>query len=84
MVDECDEDLLSGHPGDSQAVSGFALPDVEGSVCAGREVNGSPGSLAASRVLIARSWADCRLTERTLGGRLSQLVDALGGRRVAG
>ena len=48
MVDEGGEDILSGHPGDSQAVGGFTLPDVEGSVCAGREVNGSPGPLAAS------------------------------------
>ena len=47
MVDEGGEDLLSGHPGDAQAVGGFTLPDVECSVCSGREVDGSPGSLAA-------------------------------------
>jgi hypothetical protein len=38
---------LSGHPRDTQAIGGFALPDVEGSVRAGGEVDGSPGSLAA-------------------------------------
>jgi hypothetical protein len=35
LVDECGEDFLSGHAGDSEAVGGFSLPDVEGAVCGG-------------------------------------------------
>ena len=35
LVDEGGEDLLSGDAGDSEAVGGFSLPDVEGSVLAG-------------------------------------------------
>jgi hypothetical protein len=35
LVDECGEDVLSGDAGDSEAVGGFSLPDVEGSVLAG-------------------------------------------------
>ena len=30
--------LLSGHAGDSQAIGGFSLPDVERAVCRGREL----------------------------------------------
>ena len=33
LVDECCEDLLAGDAGESEAVGGFSLPDVEGSVC---------------------------------------------------
>ncbi len=35
LVDERGEDLLSGDAGDSEAVGGFSLPDVEGSVLGG-------------------------------------------------
>lgn len=49
MVDECGEDLLSGHPGDSQAVGRFSLPNVEGPVCGGRQIDGSSRPLAAPR-----------------------------------
>ena len=35
MVDERDEDLLSGDAGESEAVGGFSLPDVEGWVGGG-------------------------------------------------
>ena len=34
-VDERDKDLLSGDAGESEAVGGFSLPDVKGSVCGG-------------------------------------------------
>ena len=53
LVDECDEDLLPGHPGDSQAVGGFALPDVEGSVGGrpgGRRCVAFVGNVLADRV----------------------------------
>lgn len=51
FVDECAEDLLSGNTGDSQTVGGFSLPDVEGSVCGGWEVDGSSCSLSASSLV---------------------------------
>jgi hypothetical protein len=35
LVDECSEYLLSGDAGEPEAVGGFSLPDVEGSVLAG-------------------------------------------------
>ena len=35
LVDKCDKDLLSGDAGESEAVGGFSLPDVEGSVLGG-------------------------------------------------
>ena len=47
LIDEGGEHFLPGHPGDAQAVGGFALPDVERPVRARREVNGPPGPLAA-------------------------------------
>jgi hypothetical protein len=68
LVDERDKDLLSGDAGDTEAVGGFSLPDVEGSVCGGREVDGSSCSLAA-----------CSLVEF-----LSEVREALGRPRVRG
>ena len=47
LVDERGEHLLPGHPGDSQAVGGFPLPDVEGPVGGGRKVDGATGPLDA-------------------------------------
>ena len=76
MVDECGEDLLSGHAGDSQAVGGFSLPDVERPVCRGREVDGTSCSLG-TRWLVA-----CRLLDYSLGVGLSEAREALGWRRV--
>ena len=35
LVDKCGEDVLPGDAGDSEAVGGLSLPDVEGSVLAG-------------------------------------------------
>jgi hypothetical protein len=35
LLDECAKDLLSGDAGESEAVSGVPLPNVEGSVCGG-------------------------------------------------
>jgi hypothetical protein len=49
LVDERGEDLLSGHPRDPQAVGRISLPDVEGSMCGGRQVDGSSCPLGASR-----------------------------------
>ena len=51
MVDECGEDLLSGHAGNSKAVGRFSLPDVEGSVCGGRQVDGPSCPLCACRLV---------------------------------
>jgi hypothetical protein len=48
LLDECAKDLLSGDARESEAVSGFSLPDVEGSVCGRGEVHGSSCPLAAS------------------------------------
>lgn len=58
LVDKGGEELLSGHAGDSQAVGSFSLPDVEGSVCGGWEVDGASRSLGACW-LIACSMVDC-------------------------
>lgn len=41
MVDESRENVLSGDAGDAESVGGFSLPDVEGSVLRGGEVDGS-------------------------------------------
>jgi hypothetical protein len=41
------KDLLSGDARESEALSGFSLPDVEGSVCGGGEVHGSSCPSAA-------------------------------------
>ncbi len=35
MVDQRGEDFLSGYAGDADAVGGFSLPDVKGSVLGG-------------------------------------------------
>ena len=35
LVDQCGEDVLSGDAGDSEAIGGFSLPDVESAVLAG-------------------------------------------------
>jgi len=35
LLDECAEHFLSGDAGESEAVSGFSLPNVEGPVCGG-------------------------------------------------
>jgi hypothetical protein len=81
LVDEGGEDLLSGHPGDSQVVGGFSLPDVEGSVGAGREVDGSPGSLGTGWLVVC-SMVDCLLGDHPLHGFLSEAREALGWRCV--
>jgi hypothetical protein len=47
LLDECGKDLLSGDAGDSEAVGGFSLPDVERPVYGGWEVDGPSCSLAA-------------------------------------
>jgi hypothetical protein len=47
LLDECAKDLLSGDARESEAVSGFSLPDVEGSVCGGGEVHRPLCPLAA-------------------------------------
>ena len=75
LVDECGEDLLSGHAGDSQAVGGLSLPDVERAVCGGWQVDGTPCSLGAR--LLACRWLD-----ESWRVRLSEARDALGWRRV--
>jgi hypothetical protein len=40
VLDECAKDLLSGDARESEAVSGFSLPDAEGSVRGGGAVHG--------------------------------------------
>ena len=72
MVDECGEDLLSGHAGDSEAVGGLSLPDVERAVCCGWQVDGASCSLG-TRWLVA-----CRLLDDSLGFGLSEAGEALG------
>ena len=47
MVDECGEDFLPGHAGDPQPIGRFSLPDVEGSVCGSRQVDGPSCPLGA-------------------------------------
>ena len=76
LVFECGEDLLSGHAGDSQAVGGVSLPDVERAVCRGRQVDGASCSLG-TRWLVAY-----RLLDDSLGVRLSEAGEALGWCRV--
>ena len=49
MVDERDEDLLPGYPGDPQAVGRISLPNVEGPVGGGRQIDGSSCPLGAPR-----------------------------------
>ncbi|EUA54648.1 hypothetical protein I553_1396 [Mycobacterium xenopi 4042] len=44
LVNERREDLLSGDPGEPQPVGRVSLPDVEGTVLGGREVDRSAGS----------------------------------------
>jgi hypothetical protein len=78
LVDECGEDLLSGHAGDSQAVGGLSLPDVERAVCCGWEVDGTSCSLDTRRLVA------CRLLDDSLGVRLSEAREPLGWCRVRG
>jgi hypothetical protein len=78
LVDECGEHLLSGHAGDSEAVGGLSLPDVEGAVCCGGEVDGTSCSLGTRRLVA------CRLLDDTLGVGLSEAREALGWCRVRG
>jgi hypothetical protein len=47
LLDECGENLLASYAGDSEAVGRCSLPDVEGSVCGGWEVDGASRSLGA-------------------------------------
>jgi len=47
QLDERADDLLSGDAGESEPVGGFALPDIEGPVCGGGQVDGASRSLAA-------------------------------------
>jgi hypothetical protein len=68
LLDECAKDLLSGDTRESEAVGGFSLPDVEGSVCGGSEVHGSSCPLAA-----------CWLVEF-----LTDVREAFGRRRTVG
>lgn len=70
LVDERGEDLLPGHPGDSQPVGRLALPDVEGPVRRRREVDGSARPLGASLLGGRRRAGDPRGTPETetLGG----------------
>ena len=73
LLDGCAKDLLSGDARESEAVSGFSLPDVEGSVCGGGQVDGSPCSLAA-----------CGLVEFLVVQFLSDAAEAFGLRRGIG
>ena len=77
MVDECDEDFLSGDAGESEAVGGVALPDVEGAVCGGGEVDGASGALGAWGLVGG-------LLDDSLGGGLSEAGEALGWGGVCG
>jgi hypothetical protein len=78
LVDECGEDFLSGHAGDSEAVGGLSLPDVECAVCCGWEVDGASCSLGTCRLVV------CRLLDDSLGVGLSEAGEALGWCRVCG
>ena len=78
LVDECGEDFLSGHAGDSEAVGGLSLPDVEGAVCCGGEVDGASCSLGACGLV------GCGLVDDSLGVGLSEAGEALGWCRVGG
>jgi hypothetical protein len=62
QINERAEHLLSGNPGESEPVGGFSLPDVEGAVCGGGQVDGP------SRPLPARTLAEVLMdTGETLG-----------------
>jgi hypothetical protein len=78
LVDECGEDFLSGHAGDSEAVGGLSLPDVEGAVCCGGEVDGTSCSLGTCGLVV------CRWLDDSLGVGLSEAGEALGGCCVGG
>ena len=81
LVDECGENLLASHAGDSEAVGRFSLPDVEGSVCGGWEVDGASRSLGACWLIVC-SMVDWLLGDRPLHGFLSEAREALGWRCV--
>jgi hypothetical protein len=81
LVDECREDLLAGHAGESEAVGRLSLPDVEGSVCGGWEVDGASRSLGACWLIVC-SMVDCLLGDRPWHGFLSEAREALGRRCV--
>ena len=87
MVDQRGEHLLPGHARDTEAVCGFPLPDVEGSVGAGREVDGATCPLDPCLLLACRplSWLGIhRLADQSLRARLPEAGDAFGGRPVSG
>jgi hypothetical protein len=81
LVDECGENLLASHTGESEAVGRFSLPDVEGSVCGGWEVDGASRSLGACWLIVC-SMVDWPLGDRPLHGFLSEAREALGWRCV--
>ncbi len=81
LVDECGENLLASYAGDSEAVGRCSLPDVEGSVCGGWEVDGASRSLGACWLIVC-SMVDWLLGDRPLHGFLSEAREALGWRCV--
>ena len=80
MVDQCGENLLSGHSGDAEAVGSVSLPDVEGPVGGDRQIDGPPDPLGALRQVACRlvAWPVYRWDVHALGGRLSEAGEALG------
>ena len=50
QVDECGDDLLPGHTGESEPVGGLSLPDVESPVGGRGQVDGAPYALASRRL----------------------------------
>lgn len=86
MFDECGENLLPGNAGDAEAVGRFSLPDVEGSVCGGRQIDGPPDPLGAPRRVACRlvAWSVYRWDVHPLGGRLSEAGEALGWFGISG
>ncbi len=60
QLNERANDLLSGDAGESEAVGGVSLPDVEGPVCGGGQVDGPSCSLAAGRLVELLSESVCR------------------------
>jgi hypothetical protein len=78
---------LPRHARDTEAVGGFPLPDVEGSVGGGREIDGATCPLDPCRLLACRPlpWLGIhRLGDQSLGARLSEAGDAFGGRAISG
>lgn len=87
MIDQRGEHLLPRHARDTEAVCGFPLPDVEGSVGRGRKVDGATRPLDPSRLLACRplSWLGIhRLGNQSLGAWLPEAGDAFGGRAISG